>query len=184
MIHYSSKEGALTWTDFWLDCFEMPILLDAFQSSPTASKREPWSDHSSFLTPILPQLPPCFNTSFPSTNHAKGMWSSGYLIQCSQLKTALEANNVSCVHKYVFKPSWGIFIVCNMDRAPIILVQIKVVLNRNLFSLLNIMKGPLTFNLRSIALKEKKKIRLHSKPWKIERRQEGEKELGRAHQDL
>lgn len=79
-----------------------PILLDACQSSPTGSKREPWSYHSSFLTPILPWLPPCFNISLPSTNHAKGMWSSGYLIQHSQLKTALKANNVSCVHKYVF----------------------------------------------------------------------------------
>lgn len=78
-------------------------LLDAFQSSPTGSKREPWSYHSSFLTSILPWLPPCFNTSLPSSNHAKGMWSSGYLIQRSQLKTALKANNVSCVHKYVFR---------------------------------------------------------------------------------
>ena len=83
--------------------------------------------------------------------------------------------------------SQGILIVCNMDRAPIILVQIKVVLNRNLFSLLNIMKGPLTFNLRSIALKKKKKkkqIRFHSKPWKIEKRQRREKKLGKAHQEL
>lgn len=54
-----------------------------------------------------------------------------------------------------FEPSGGIFIVCNMDRAPIILVQIKVVLNRNMFSLLNIIKGPVIFNLRSVAFKKK-----------------------------
>lgn len=61
-----------------------------------------------------------------------------------------------------FEPSRGIFIVCNIDRAPIILVQIKVVLNRNMFSLLNIIKGSLTFNLRSMALKKKKKVRFHT----------------------
>lgn len=49
------------------------------------------------------------------------------------------------------QPSQGIFIVCNTDRDPIISVQIKVVLNRNLFCFMNILRGPLTSNLRSTA---------------------------------
>lgn len=60
-----------------------------------------------------------------------------------------------------FEPSQGIFIVCNMDKAPIILVQIKVVLNRNMFSLLNIIKGPPDLQLEEYGIKKKKRIIFH-----------------------
>lgn len=48
-----------------------------------------------------------------------------------------------------------------------------------MFSLLNIMKGPLTFNLRSVALKKKDKIPQQT----MKTRKEGDK-LGKEHQDL
>lgn len=81
-------------------------------------------------------------------------------------KTALTANYVSCVHKYVFESSRGIFIVCNMDRDPIMLVQRKVALNRNLFSLLNIIKGPPDLQLEEYNIKKNMEggIRFQGKP--------------------
>lgn len=49
-----------------------------------------------------------------------------------------------------------------------------------MFSLLNIIKASLTFNLRSMAFKKKKKKdKIPHKLWKIEERQEREKEFDR-----
>lgn len=86
----------------WFGHFQMSILLVQSKVLPQVPEGA-WSYHSSCLTPVLPWLPLWLNMSLPRTNHAKGMWSPGYLIQRSPLETALDANNVSCVHKYVFR---------------------------------------------------------------------------------
>lgn len=165
----------------------MPILLDAFQSSPPAPQGSLGPILLLSWHPFFPDGPHVLTCIFPALIMLKAHEPPDISISFSVHNWKQHLKPTTCLMfiNMSFEPSQGIFIVCNTDRAPIIMVQIKVVLNRNLFPLLNIMKGPLTFNLRSTALKEKKKkIRVHSKPWKIERRQEGEKKLGKAHPDL
>lgn len=158
LIHYSSKEDAFTGADSWFDSFEIPIYWMLSKAVPQVPKGS--------LGPIIPLF---WHPFFPDCPHVL-IWVSLALIMlkvCDLLAILFSVHNWKQHLKPTmcpvfinmsFEPSWGIFIVCIMDKGPIILVQIKVVPNRNLFSLLNIMKGPLTFNLRSIVLKKKDKI--------------------------
>lgn len=133
------------------------------------SQRQPWSYLSFFPTPILPWLPhaliwvPLARIMLKACDLLAILLSVHHWRLHQKPTTCLVFINMS------FEASRGIFIVWNMNRAPIILVQIKVVL-KICFLYWTLWKGPWPSTWGVHHLK-KKRIRFHSKPWKPERRE-------------